>query len=93
MKLHPESAVKILKPVGLSEFILNIILHHHERCNGKGYPSGLNQDQIPIGARIIMVADTIDAMTSDRPYRKALPFAKLVAELKNIPAHSLIRMW
>ena len=82
MKLHPESAVKILKPVGLSESILNIILHHHERCNGKGYPSGLNQDQIPIGARIIMVADTIDAMTSDRPYRKALPFAKLVAELK-----------
>ncbi len=82
MQKHPENAVKILEPVGLSDIILQIILHHHERCNGQGYPGGLNRDQIPIGARIIMVADTIDAMTSDRPYRKAQPVEKLVSELR-----------
>lgn len=55
---------------------------HHERWDGKGYPDGLHRDAIPIGARIIMISDTIDAMTTDRPYRKALPFEKVVAELQ-----------
>ena len=81
MKEHPKNSVKILNPVGLSENILKIILHHHEQCNGKGYPAGLSHAQIPLGSRIIMVADTIDAMTSDRPYRKIQPIAKLVSEL------------
>lgn len=57
------------------------VLHHHERWDGKGYPAGLAGDAIPIGSRIIMISDTIDAMTSDRPYRKALPFEAVVAEL------------
>jgi putative nucleotidyltransferase with HDIG domain len=82
MKAHPANAVKILNPVGLSENILKIVLHHHEQCNGKGYPMGLAREQISLGARILMVADTIDAMTSDRPYRKAQPIAKLQGELK-----------
>ena len=82
MKAHPKNAVKILNPVGLSENILNIVLHHHEQCNGKGYPDGLSREQIPLGSRILMVADTIDAMTSDRPYRKAQPITKLAGELK-----------
>lgn len=79
---HPENAIRILKKVGLQEGVLKIILHHHERFNGKGYPEGLEKNAIPLGARIIMVADTIDAMTSNRPYRKALPFSKLRSELK-----------
>lgn len=82
MKVHPHNAVKLLTPVGLSETILKIILHHHEQCNGKGYPSGLEREQIPLGSRIIMVADTIDAMTSNRPYRKAQPIDKLVSEIR-----------
>lgn len=57
------------------------VLHHHERWDGKGYPAGIAGDAIPLGSRIIMISDTIDAMTSDRPYRKALPFEAVVAEL------------
>ncbi|HEY5649731.1 MAG TPA: HD domain-containing phosphohydrolase, partial [Nitrospiria bacterium] len=80
---HPENAVRILKKVGLQDGILKIILHHHERFNGKGYPHGLGVEEIPLGARIITVADTIDAMTSNRPYRKALPLSRLIQELKD----------
>ncbi|MBI3994907.1 MAG: response regulator [Nitrospirae bacterium] len=82
MKAHPKNAVKILNPVGLSGNILKIVLHHHEQCNGKGYPDGLSREQIPLGSRILMVADTIDAMTSDRPYRKAQSITKLAGELR-----------
>jgi len=82
MKAHPKNAAKILEPVGLSENILKIVLHHHERFGGGGYPAGLIGEQIPLGSRILMVADTIDAMTSDRPYRKSQSIAKLVSELK-----------
>lgn len=82
MKAHPKHAVKILSPVGLSENILRIVLHHHEQCNGTGYPDGLSREKIPLGSRILMVADTIDAMTSDRPYRKAQSLTKLADELK-----------
>jgi len=59
-----------------------MIRHHHENFDGTGYPEGLAGDQIPIGARIIMVADTIDAMTTDRPYRKAMTLARAVEELQ-----------
>jgi putative nucleotidyltransferase with HDIG domain len=58
-----------------------MIRHHHENYDGSGYPDGLARDQIPMGARIIMVADTIDAMTTDRPYRKALPLQRALEEL------------
>lgn len=58
-----------------------MIRHHHENFDGSGYPDGLGREQIPIGARIIMIADTIDAMTTDRPYRKALPLNKVLEEL------------
>jgi len=58
-----------------------MIRHHHENFDGSGYPDGLSREQIPIGARIIMIADTIDAMTTDRPYRKALPLNKVLEEL------------
>jgi putative nucleotidyltransferase with HDIG domain len=58
-----------------------MIRHHHENFDGSGYPDGLDREQIPIGARIIMIADTIDAMTTDRPYRKALPLNRVFEEL------------
>jgi HD-GYP domain-containing protein (c-di-GMP phosphodiesterase class II) len=82
MKTH---SIKSAELVGLfSRFqgsILGMVRHHHERWDGKGYPDGIGGEAIPLGARIIMVSDTIDAMTTDRPYRKALPFEKVVSEL------------
>ena len=59
-----------------------MIRHHHENFDGTGYPDGLSRDQIPIGARIIMIADTIDAMTTDRPYRGALTLQRALEELQ-----------
>src|SRR5438067_11183112 len=58
-----------------------MIRHHHENFDGTGYPEGLAGNEIPIGARIIMIADTIDAMTTDRPYRKALSLSKTLEEM------------
>lgn len=62
--------------------ITDAIRHHHENFDGTGYPAGIAGEAIPIGARIIMIADTVDAMTTDRPYRKALGFAKVTQELQ-----------
>jgi putative nucleotidyltransferase with HDIG domain len=62
--------------------IANAVRHHHENYDGSGYPSGLAGTAIPIAARIIRIADTVDAMTTDRPYRRALGFAKVAQELQ-----------
>ena len=62
-------------------FIQESVRHHHERWDGQGYPDGLSGKGIPLGARIILIADTIDAMTTDRPYRKRLPLEVVIAEL------------
>jgi len=62
--------------------IQNMVRSHHERWDGGGYPDGLAQEEIPLGSRIIMVADTIDAMTTDRPYRQALTVDSVIAELQ-----------
>ena len=59
-----------------------MIRHHHENFDGSGYPDGLARDEIPVGARIIMIADTLDAMTTDRPYRQALSLSLAVEELE-----------
>jgi HD-GYP domain-containing protein (c-di-GMP phosphodiesterase class II) len=70
MKAHPEIGLSILGD-GQSRRALLAVLYHHERLDGSGYPYGLGAEAIPIEARIVAVADTYDAMTSDRPYRKA----------------------
>ncbi len=82
IKAHPETSAKILEPVDFPSSIVSSVLHHHERPDGKGYPNGLSKDKIPLGASIIKVADAFDAMTSARPYRKALPDEKAIDELK-----------
>ena len=64
--------------------VWRIILQHHERLNGSGYPSGLKNDEILFEAKIIGVADTYDAMTSDRLYRKGLSPEKSIAEIKEL---------
>jgi hypothetical protein len=82
MKTHAARSADL---VGLfSRFhgtVQKYVRSHHERWDGKGYPDGLSGADIPLGARIIMICDTVDAMTTDRPYRKALPFERVVAEL------------
>lgn len=82
MKTH---AAKSAELVGLfSRFrghVQDSVRNHHERWDGLGYPDGISGEAIPLGARIIMIADTIDAMTTDRPYRKALGVEAVVAEL------------
>jgi HD-GYP domain-containing protein (c-di-GMP phosphodiesterase class II) len=62
--------------------VLDSVTSHHERWDGRGYPSGISGEEIPLGARIIMISDTIDAMTTDRPYRKALSVDIVIAELQ-----------
>ena len=79
---HPETAVRILEPIPFFRPLLPAILHHHERFDGKGYPSRLAGRNIPFASRIMTIADTFDAMTSTRAYRKALPIVDAIAEIR-----------
>ncbi|HEX9919868.1 MAG TPA: HD domain-containing phosphohydrolase [Candidatus Methylomirabilis sp.] len=81
MKRHPLIGANILHPISFSGEDLFLIRHHHESFDGGGYPDGLSGGHIPIGARILKVADSYDAMTSDRPYRSGLSTGKAKAEL------------
>ena len=71
MRTHPEMGLSLLDRVGQSSREVLAVLYHHERLDGSGYPYGLKAEGIPIEARIVAVADTYDALTSDRPYRRA----------------------
>jgi len=71
MRTHPELGLTLLDRAGQSSRAVLAVLYHHERLDGSGYPYGLSGEAIPIEARIVAVADTYDALTSDRPYRKA----------------------
>jgi diguanylate cyclase (GGDEF)-like protein len=82
VRVHPELGVEILKYITDLVSCLPAILHHHEHYNGKGYPSGLQGGSIPIGARILAIADSYDAMTSSRPYREQLSSQQALNELK-----------
>jgi len=82
IKKHPLVGESIIKPIELLQPIRPLIKHHHEWYNGKGYPDGLSGENIPLGARILAVADAYDAMKSDRPYRKALTEETAIQELK-----------
>lgn len=83
IKTHPVKSVNILEPLKFLEEEKQIILHHHEKYDGKGYPQGLKKDQIPLGSRIIAVADAFDAMSSDRTYRRRLSKQMVIKELKD----------
>lgn len=81
MKQHPEQSYEILQDYPGFEKIAANARFHHERYDGKGYPLGLKAEAIPTAARIILIADTFDAMTSTRPYRKGLPYEVAFEEL------------
>ena len=81
-KLHPEYGRKILEPISSLAELSLVIYYHHEHFDGTGYPEGLAGEAIPLGSRILAVADSFDAMTSDRSYRKALSHDDAVLELR-----------
>jgi HD-GYP domain-containing protein (c-di-GMP phosphodiesterase class II) len=81
MRQHPANGHHILQKLPFLSMAANIVLCHEERFDGSGYPAGLKGEEIPLAARLFAVIDTLDAMTFDRPYRKALPFDTARAEI------------
>lgn len=87
MRRHPGIGAAIVEPLQLGRLVTPIIRYHHERWDGSGYPDGLSGLAIPVGARIVSVADAFDAMTHDRPYRPAMSTEQAVAELTSQSGH------
>ncbi|MFC1593871.1 HD-GYP domain-containing protein [Candidatus Omnitrophota bacterium] len=83
IKGHPLKSASILDPLKFLDREKAIILHHHERYDGTGYPDGLRGDQIPLGSRILALVDAFDAMKSKRPYKKEQSKAEILEEIKN----------
>ena len=81
IKQHVVAGQNILRPLNFLSDIIPAVYHHHERFDGTGYPDGLAGEEIPLWARIVQVADTCDAMSSNRPYRAAFPKPKVIDEL------------
>jgi len=81
MRTHPVKSAELAGTVTKLRDVVPLIRHHHENWDGTGYPDGLKGEGIPLGSRIIMFADTIDAMTTDRPYRAALDATSVRKEL------------
>jgi HD-GYP domain-containing protein (c-di-GMP phosphodiesterase class II) len=82
VKRHPEEGVNIVGPIEFLEQVKEVILHHHERFDGGGYPGGLSGEGIPVGARILAVVDSYSSMLSDRAYRPALSVEDAIEELR-----------
>jgi HD-GYP domain-containing protein (c-di-GMP phosphodiesterase class II) len=82
IKKHPELGWMALKNMNDFKSISLVVLHHHERFDGYGYPAGLEGNEVPLGSRIIAVADSFDAMTTNRPYRQAMSQFTAVEELE-----------
>jgi len=80
--MHPLMGADIMRHIKQLKDLIPGMMHHHERLDGRGYPKGLKGEDIPIIARIISVADTFDAMTTDRPYRKGLSHQTAIDEIK-----------
>ncbi len=82
IRTHPIAGAKLIGSLGPAGEALPFVLYHHERWDGNGYPTGLSGTDIPEGARILAIADAFDAMTSTRPYRRALPVERALGEIK-----------
>ena len=82
IKNHPSIGAKIISPAKIFDKLLPMVKHHHERFDGRGYPSGLSEEEIPLHARIVSIADAFDAMTSDRSYRPRYTLFKALEELE-----------
>ena len=82
MKHHPVTSKRLVNHIAYFQPLTGLFLHHHEHFNGRGYPDGIGGEEIEIGARILAVADAFDAMTSQRPYRNAMPLSKVFTILE-----------
>jgi HD-GYP domain-containing protein (c-di-GMP phosphodiesterase class II) len=82
MRRHPQIGADIIGPVEGLHHVAPLIRHHHEKWDGTGYPKGLKGDEIPLGSRIISVADAFEAMVADRIYRPSLGLTKALEEIK-----------
>ena len=82
MRKHPEIGKRLIENIPFLRPAIPIVYHHHEKWDGSGYPLGLKEEEIPLGARIFSAVDAFDAMTFDRPYSKAIPFEAAKAEIK-----------
>jgi len=89
MRRHPLVSEEICRPLGLAADVLFLIKHHHEHLDGNGYPSGLHPQDLPLLQRILVVADSFDAMRSRRPYRDSMPREELVGELSRNAGRTL----
>lgn len=83
IKKHPVIGATIVQQVPFLDYAVPVILYHHERFDGKGYPKGIKGEEIPLTARIVMIADAIDSMMRARPYRNALAMEKVLSELRD----------
>lgn len=81
---HPLWGADVARQAGLSSEVVNIILHHHEKFDGSGYPSGLKQGEIPLEARIVAIADVFDSLHTDRPYHKMLPIEEILPLMESM---------
>jgi len=82
IKKHPVKGAQILRPLQILRPVIPIIMHHHEKYNGTGYPSHLKKGQIPLGARIMAVADAFEAMVYGRPYRERMDISSAIKEIR-----------
>jgi HD-GYP domain-containing protein (c-di-GMP phosphodiesterase class II) len=81
IRTHPRAGAELVLPIRYARPALPYVLFHHERWDGRGYPAGIRGDAIPVEARLLAVADAFDAMTSQRPYRRALAAERALAEV------------
>ncbi|UZP66051.1 response regulator [Desulfovibrio mangrovi] len=84
IRSHPLKGAQILKPIPSMQSILDAVMYHHERMDGSGYPLGLKGSSIPLDARIVAVADVYDALTSNRPYRRAMSYEEASVVIKEM---------
>ena len=82
MRKHPEYGWAVIKNISGCQSASLVILHHHEMWNGNGYPAGLKEESIPLGARIVAITDAFDAMTTDRCYRKGVALTRALETLE-----------
>ena len=83
MKRHPEIGREILEALEVDEQVVQMVTQHHERVDGKGYPSGLGAEEILIEAKVLAIADAFDAITSDRIYRRGLPVIDAISIIES----------
>ncbi|HEV2813855.1 MAG TPA: HD domain-containing phosphohydrolase [Solirubrobacteraceae bacterium] len=87
MRRHPQTGARVVRPLGLAPVVTDVVLYHHERWDGRGYPEGLAADEIPLAARIFSVCDALEAMTATRPYRGPLPVSVAFERVKIEAGH------